>query len=192
MAASVTVAGELLAEGDLERAIELLEWAKGRAPRALAVREGLGIACYLAGDWAGTQRELQAYRRLSGRSDQNHLLADAARALGHGERVAPLVEELAEAVERGEAPLDRLVEAMIVQAGLLADRGELAAALRTLERVPLPEDSVGEIHARTWYAAGDVAERMGERTVAREYFDAVLTVDDEFMDASDRAADLES
>src|SRR5439155_466722 len=60
---------------------EALE-AKELAPRSGAVREVLGMALYRAGRFQEALRELQAYRRLTGRLDQNHLIADSHRALG--------------------------------------------------------------------------------------------------------------
>ena len=156
----------------------------------MPVREGLGIAHYLAGQFDDAQRELQAYRRMSGRPEQNHLLADAARALGRTEKVVELVDEMAAAHAAGRLPLDRLVEGIIVQAGIRADAGELAAALAILERAPLP-DALGEPHGRVWYAAGDIAERMGDRDAAREWFEAVLAVDEDLLDARERLEALE-
>jgi tetratricopeptide (TPR) repeat protein len=182
---AVAVAGQAVEEGELDRAIELLTWARSRAPRSTPIREGLGIAHYLAGQFDEAQRELQAYRRMSGRADQNHLLADSARALGRTEKVVELMDEMAEAFRAKQLSVDRLVEGIIVQAGIRADDGDLAGALATLERAPLP-DGLGEAHGRLWYAAGDVAQRMGDHATAREYFEAVQTVDEEFMDVQDR------
>ncbi len=185
VATAVAVAGEALDQGDLDRGIELLTWARSRAPRSVPIREGLGVAHYLAGQFEDAQRELQAYRRMSGRADQNHLLADSARALGHTEKVLELVDEMTEAHQRKHLDIDRLLEGIIVHAGVRADEGDLAGAIRVLERAPLP-DGVTEIHGRVWYAAGDFAERMGDASLAREYFEAVQTVDDEFLDVQDR------
>ncbi len=189
VANALAVAGEAMEEGDVSKAIEYLSWAASRAPRSVPIREGLGVAYYLAGQFEEAQRELQAYRRISGRADQNHLLADCARALDRPDRVLELIDEMAEAVEANKVPLERLVEGLIVQAGLQADSGDYNGALATLDRTPLP-DGLGPAHARTWYAAGDIAERMGDRGRAAEYFEAVMTVDDEFLDVAERLQDL--
>lgn len=190
VATAVAVAGEALEAGELDRAVELLTWARSRATRSVPIREGLGIALYLAEDFEGAQRELQAYRRMSGRADQNHLLADAARALGRSEKVVELIDEMRAAHAAGDLPLDRLVEGLIVQAGLRADAGDHAAALAILEQAPLPEQ-MGEPHARLWHAAAAVAEQMGDPELAREYYEAVLTVDDEQPDVLERLEALD-
>jgi hypothetical protein len=76
-------------------ALEALAWAKHQAPRVAPVREAYGVACYLDGDWAKALTELQAYRRMTGRNDQNHLIADSLRGLGRDpSKVAEPVEEL--------------------------------------------------------------------------------------------------
>src|SRR5688500_16526385 len=46
--------------------------AKGIAPRSSSVREMLALALYRAGKYREAIRELQAYRRMTGRADQNH------------------------------------------------------------------------------------------------------------------------
>lgn len=189
VATAVAVAGEALDEGEVGRAVELLAWARSRAPRSVPIREGLGVAHYLAGEFEDAQRELQAYRRMSGRADQNHLLADAARALGRTEKVVELIDEMAAGLADRSVPLERYVEGLIVQAGIRADAGDHAAALALLQQVPLP-DQLGDAHGRVWYAAGDIAEAMGDLEAAREYFEAVLTVDDQFLDARERAESL--
>lgn len=179
-------AGEALTEGDSERGVQLLRWAKDRAPRSAFVREGLGVALYLAGDLKAAQPELLAYRRISGRADQNHLLADCARAVGRLDLVASFVEEM----EAGGVPLDRVVEGKIVLAGARADKGDLDGAMATLEQVPADTDHVAPWHLRLWYAAGDVADRQGDRARARDYFEAVEAVDEDFHDVAERLAAL--
>lgn len=186
VANAVGSAAEAVDAGDLQRARELLDWAKGRATRSVSIREGLGVACYLMGDFEAAQRELQAYRRMSGRADQNHLLADAARALGRTERVVELVDEMIQAHAEGDVPLDRAVEAVIVHAGMLADAGRPADALVVLERAPLTEGGVSVPHGRAWYAAGNIAEEMGDLDAARGYFESAMLVEDDFLDAESR------
>ncbi|CAN5364308.1 hypothetical protein BH23ACT9_BH23ACT9_35820 [soil metagenome] len=189
VATAVGVAGLALEEGDLDRALEMLRWARSRAPRSTAIREGLGIAFYLAEQYEDAQRELQAYRRMSGRADQNHLLADSARAIGRVERVHELLDEMLEAHKAKQVPVDRLVEALIVQASIRAEGGDHLGALATLERAPLP-DELGEAHGRLWYTAGDIAEQMGDLDLAREYFEAILMIEDDFLDVDERLAAL--
>src|SRR6266542_1925982 len=67
--------------------------AKELAPRSGAVREILGIALYRAERFRDALRELQAYRRMTGRLDQNHLIADCYRALGAPEKALEPVQD---------------------------------------------------------------------------------------------------
>lgn len=180
------VAGEALAHGDVTRAIEVLSWAKRSAARSPFIREALGIAQYLAGDLAAAYRELLTYRRLSGRGDQNHLLADCARAAGRPDKVVEYVEEM---ISARVAP-DRVAEGLLVLAGDRADRGDLRGALDALGRGELAPDRVQPWHPRLWYLAGDLWERAGDLDRAREYFEAITSVTDGFLDAEDRLAAL--
>jgi tetratricopeptide (TPR) repeat protein len=181
-------AGEALANGDVPRATELLEWAKAVAPRSVMVREALGVAHYHAADFQAAHRELLAYRRLSGRQDQNHLLADCARAAGRHDKV---VEYVSAMQEDDSVHPERKVEGLIVQAGDRADRGDLRGALAVLGRAGLDPVDVQPWHPRLWYAAGDLAERMGDTAAARDYFEAVEAVAEDFLDVAERLAALE-
>ncbi len=176
-------AGDLLLDGDPEAAMPYLEWAKATAPRSAVVREALGIARYASGDLPGAASELTAYRRLSGEVDQNHLLADAARAAGQHDRV----EDYVAAMERApRVPRDRVVEALIVLAGSRADAGDLVGGLRVLERAGLEPERVEHWHPRLWYAAADLAQRLGDEALAGEYAEAIRAVDDDFEDVRER------
>jgi len=176
-------AGELLLDGDAEAAIPYLEWAKATAPRSSVIREALGIARYAAGDLPGAASELTAYRRLSGAQDQNHLLADAARAAGQHDRVEQYVEAM-EGAPR--VPRERVVEALIVLAGSRADLGDVAGGLRVLERADLTPERVEHWHPRVWYAAADLAQRMGDDALAAEYAAAIRAIDDDYEDVRER------
>lgn len=188
VARAIGAAGEVLEAGDAPRAVTLLEWAKSVASRSGAVREALGVARYHAGDYAGAHSELLAYRRMTGRRDQNHLLADCARALGRPERVG---EYVAEMDAPGVEPPAR-TEGLIVLAAARADGGDLLGAQAVLERGELRPADVRPHHLRLWYAAGDVAERLGDRERAREFFEAVDAVDEGFGDVPERLAALEA
>ena len=179
-------AGDALDEGDLDRASELLNWAKKAASRSAVIREALGVTRYLAGDFAEANRELLAYRRLSGRQDQNHLLADCARAMGRSEKVTEYVDEMA----RAGVSTDRVAEGFLVLAGDRADRGDLRGSLRALERADLDSSRIQPWHPRLWYVAGDLHERLGDLDRARDYFEAIAAVEDDFLDTKDRLAAL--
>jgi tetratricopeptide (TPR) repeat protein len=181
-------AGDALEEGDLPRARELLAWAKSVASRSAVLREALGVVLYHAGDYAAAHAELSAYRRLSGRVDQNHVLADCARAIGRPDRVAEYVAEMQEA----GAEQERVVEGLIVLASSRADDGDPTGALAVLERADLTPAPVQPWHPRLWYVAADLAERAGDSEQARDYLEAIVAVDAEFLDAAERLAALET
>lgn len=180
-------AGDALADGDSDRAVALLKWAKAVASRSAAVREGLGVALYTAGEFAAAHSELLAYRRLSDRHDQNHLIADCARAIGRTEKVAEHIDALLAAPE---VDASRKAEGLIVLAGTYADRGDLRGAYAVLERSGLDPAEVPQWQPRVWYAAADLAERMGEHDRARELFEAIMTFDEDFFDVRARLAAL--
>lgn len=176
-------AGAALEDDDAAAALPYLEWAKAVASRSWSVREALGIAYYRKADFAAATMELTAYRRLSGRADQNHLLADSVRAAGRHERVTQLVEEM---VAAREVDRSRVVEGLLVLAGDHVDRGDLHGALRVLGRVGLTPTRVEPWHPRVWYAAADIAEQQGDADRVRDLLGAVVAVDADFLDAAER------
>jgi pentatricopeptide repeat protein len=188
VATAFTAAGTALTDGDVERAIALLTDAKRRASRSAVVRESLGIALYLDGRFKDAARELAAYRRMSGRQDQNHLLADCARATGRPEKAEELVGEMIDA----GVPADRVAEGLLVVAGARADRGDPDAALAALHRVDLEPKVVEPYHLRLWHLAADLEEQRGDRAAAAGYLQAIATVDPEFLDVSERLAAVDA
>jgi len=184
VAAAFADAGAALADGDVPRAVALLADAKQRASRSAVVRESLGIALYLDGQFKEAARELAAYRRMSGRLDQNHLLADCARANGQPERAEDLVDEMISA----DVPADRVAEGLLVVAGARADRGDPDAALAALHRMDLEPRTVEPHHLRLWYLAADLEERRGDPDAAASYLQAIATVDPGFLDVAERLA----
>ncbi len=179
-------AGEALAAGDPAAALPYLRWARQAAPRSAVVREALGIAAYQLGAYAEALAELTAYRRIAGRQDQNHLLADSSRATGHPERVEDLVEAMT-----GDPDVPRInqIEGLLVLSGTRADADDLRGALAVLERgADLNPTRVESWHPRVWYAAADLHDRLGETEDARGYLEAVVAIDDDFLDAADRLA----
>lgn len=182
----MTIGSALLEERDGAAALPYLRWAKHLAPRAPSIREALGVASYLAEDYAGALTELQAYRRFTDRADQNHLVADALRALDRNTDDIPrLVEEMrAEGVDE-----DRVIEGTIVWASLLADRGDVGAGravLRQALRDHDPGDAPAEHHLRLWYVAGDLATRAGDTAEARRWFERIDRAAEGFFDVAER------
>lgn len=184
VARAVSGAAEL-ADSEPERATALLRWAKDTAPRSAAVREALGVDAYRRGDFETAARELAAYRRLSGRQDQNHLLADSLRATGRRDRVRELVDAMGPDVDE-----ERRVEAHIVHAGALADAGDVLRAREVLERVGGEPAVAAPHHLRLWYLAAELSVELGDVEHAAELLDAVVTIDPDFLDAADWLAEL--
>src|SRR5512134_1498618 len=107
---------ELLDRGDAGAAVSEATKAKQLSPRSGAVREVLGLALYGQSRWQEALTELKAYRRFSGRADQNHVIADCLRALGKPQEAVPLAEEEL----RAKVPNEAKAEAVVVAASALA------------------------------------------------------------------------
>jgi tetratricopeptide (TPR) repeat protein len=162
--------------------------AKTLAPRSGAVREVLGLALYRTGRFGDALGELQAYRRITGRVDHNHLIADCYRAAGAPGKALPLVQEAL----RARIPEDARAEAAIVGASALADMGRTEAALSMLRAFPARPDSGRASDLRIWYVTGDVLARAGRTAEAVEEFRRVLRHDPGAFDTAERLAALGS
>lgn len=172
--------------GDFDEAIKLGDQAKHMALRAVSIREFLGLAYYQQGRWQEAARELNTFRRISGTSEQNPVLADSYRAMGKPDKALEYVDEIA----RGTVPDAVYFEGAIVGAGALADMGRLDEAIRRLEVLDLQPKVAEAHHLRTWYMLGDLLARRGRFTQAREWFEAVAAADPELTDASERVEKL--
>jgi tetratricopeptide (TPR) repeat protein len=172
---------------DYDEAIRLGEQSKHMALRAVAPRELLGISFYRAGRWQEAVRELSTYRRLSGSTDQNPVLADCYRALHKPEKALGLCDE----IQTDRVPPAIAYEGEIVAAGALADLGRVDEAIGRVERLDLNPQTALEHHLRAWYVLGDLLERKGRFTQARTWFTAVAASDPELTDAQDRADRLQ-
>ena len=183
----------------LERAVALLERgdprgaaaeaakAKALAPRSGAVREVYGLALYGDGRWREALAEMQTYRRVTGRADQNHIIADCHRALGHPERAVPLAEE---ALAAQRVPLAARSECVVVAASALADLRRFDQALGLLRRIRTREDVGGPEVLRVWYVTADILERAGRTDDARREFRKILRHDAAAFDVAERLAAL--
>jgi tetratricopeptide (TPR) repeat protein len=181
-------------EGDLDRALTYLRWAKHLAPRLAVVREALGVVLYRADDLQAALSELQAYRRMSGSHDQNHLVADCMRASGRElERAVELGLEL---VDDAKADTERRIEAAIVVAAVLDDIGRRPRAQALMDRflagdagtVQPDEESIVRLR---WFA-GELALRDGDDRTALAHLDALLALDPDYPDARERRAGIAS
>jgi tetratricopeptide (TPR) repeat protein len=178
---------ERLERDDPHGAVPEAERAKALAPRSGAVREVLGMAYYGVGRWRDAVTELKAYKRISGSTDQNHLIADCYRALGRPEEAVPLADEV---LRDRRAPNDVKAEAVIVAASALADRERYAEGLALLARAKTREDVAEDYTLRLWYARGDILEKAGRRDEAAAEFRKIMRHDSAAFDAAERLASL--
>ncbi len=178
----------LLEEERVSAAVAAAEAAKDHAPRSGAVRELLGMALYQSERFREALRELQAYRRITGRFDQNHLIADCHRALGAPEKA---IEPAREALH---APIDdeARAEAAIVGASALADLARFDEAVGLIRAFRTDERTARPFNLRLWYTAGDILERAGRRREAGLEFARVVDHDPAAFDAAERLARLQA
>jgi tetratricopeptide (TPR) repeat protein len=171
---------------DYDEAIRLGEQSKHMALRALSARELLGLAYYRAGKWSEAARELSAFRRISGSTEQNAVLADCYRAMGKPQRAVELCDEI------DPTRVDEAVvyEGAIVAAGALSDQGKLDDAIARLEKLELQPKVAGEHHVRAWYLLAHLLETKGRFTQARNWFESVAAADPDVTDAPERARRL--
>jgi tetratricopeptide (TPR) repeat protein len=180
-------AAELYQREDFPGAAAEAAKAKALAPRSATVREVLGLALYELGRFREALTEMQAYRRMSGRADQNHIIADCLRAVDRPDRAVPLAEEALAA--RG-VPLRAKTEAVIVAASALADEGKFDQALGLLRRIRTKDDVAGFEVVRVWYVTGDILARAGRPQEAAREFRKILRHDAGAYDAAERLAQL--
>ncbi|HEX2235343.1 MAG TPA: tetratricopeptide repeat protein [Actinomycetota bacterium] len=174
------------AAGDFIGSARLADQAKHIALRAPAVRELFGLALYRSGRWKEAARELSAFRRLTGSTEQNPVLGDCYRALGNPARAVQLCDE----IDRARVDEATFYEGAIVAAGALADMGSHGEAIRRLESLDLDPPTAREHHLRAWYALADLLEGRGRFTQARSLFEAVAAADPDATDAPERARRL--
>jgi tetratricopeptide (TPR) repeat protein len=167
-------------------AIRMLSPLRDVYPQSAAVRELWGLCRYHQGRYRIAAEELEAFRELTGSTDQHPVLMDCYRAQKRYRRVEELWRELREASPSAEL----VAEGRIVAAGALADRGRLQDAIRVLRRAPLEPRKVRPHHLRQWYALADLEERSGDLPLARRLFQRIRTEDPDFFDVAERLSQL--
>ncbi len=164
-------------------AARILKKLAEQAPGLPSVRELYGLALYRQGRWRQAARELEAYRLLDGSVEEHPVLADCYRALRDWDAVEGLWDELRAASPSAEL----VVEGRIVTAGAHADRGDLSGAIALVEQGWKLPKRPREHHLRRAYALGDLYERAGEVTRARQLFEWISHHSPDFADAQYRA-----
>jgi tetratricopeptide (TPR) repeat protein len=170
-----------------KEADRMLKQLVDQAPAVPAVRELYGLTLYRLGRWKAATTQLEDFRHLTGSVEQHPVLADSYRALGRHAKADRLWDELRTADARGEL----VTEGRIVAAGSLADRGDIAAAIRLLEKGPVQVKRPKPHHLRLWYALADLYERAGDTPKARELFGRIVANEPDFGDAAERLAALD-
>jgi len=157
-----------------------------RAPSVPAVRELNGLTLYRLRRWKLAAAELEAFRSMTGSTEQHPVLADCYRALKRPAMVAELWDELRQASPSAEL----VTEGRIVAAGSLADQGKVKEAIDLLS-----DDKKGtwrlprqprEHHLRRAYALADLFERAGDVARARDLFERIQRADARFGDVGRR------
>lgn len=187
VARHLVAAGELL-ESDPKIAYQHTLAARGRAGRLAVVREAVGEAAYAAGEYSEALAELRSAKRMNGAHDYVAIMADCERALGRPDRALTLLKNTPR--DKFAPPL--LAEVLIVEAGARRDRGEIDAALRTLENGNLNSKSRAPWVARMRYAYAETLLAAKRPEDALEWFHRTEAVDvDEITDAGARALEVE-
>lgn len=188
---AVAAGGAMLDEGDGAAAAPLFAWAKVQASRIPDIREGLGVALYLDGNYREALNELRTYRRMAAAHDQDHVIADCLRGLGRDtSEVAAQVEQMLTA---DGVPPDRQVEGLLVWAGAVRDDGDVSGARAVLRRADRDLLRRCEDEARqrfTWLSA-DLAEADGDPDSAREGFRELARLPEDPFEAGPRLAALD-
>jgi tetratricopeptide (TPR) repeat protein len=187
VAARLVATGELV-DIDAKTALEHALVARRLAARIPAVREAVGIAAYLSGEWQLAIAELRTYHRLSGKQTHIAMIADCERAQGRPERAIDLYRNMDQSLlDRSEQ-----LELLIVAAGARMDLQQVEAALAML-RVPELDGADDALEAAPLrYAYADVLVAIGRRDEAYEWFAKAAAADTEGeTDAADRLLELD-
>lgn len=167
-------------------AARILKKLADEAPTVAAVRELYGLTLYRQGKWTQAARELEAFRLLSGSTEQHPVLADCYRAL----RQWPQVEELWGELRAASPNAELVTEGRIVVAGSLADRDRTVEAIELLQKGWSFPKRPQVHHLRRAYALADLYERTGEVPRARELFRRIAAVDPDVADVEVRLRGL--
>ncbi|MGH9021301.1 MAG: tetratricopeptide repeat protein, partial [Acidimicrobiales bacterium] len=173
-----------------EEALRLSRGVVDAVPGVAPVRELAGLAAYRAERWPIARTQLRAHFELTGDAQHLPLVMDCDRAAHRWRAVERTFATLSDA----RPSADVLTEARIVQAAAWADQRRFAEAVELLVHAGGQRNlrNPGYRHVRLWYALGDVYDRAGDATSARELFSRVVRSDPDAYDARDRLAELGS
>lgn len=155
-------------------------------PDAPAVQELHGMVLYRTGKWKDALAALQTSHDGSGSYSMHPAMMDCARALGRKDELDELWADLREASPGPET----MAEGRIVYAAALADGGDVAEALKLLEKAPTAKGKVRPHHLRLWYARADMLERSGDVARARRLFEQIAEHDPDMADVDARIENL--
>lgn len=164
---------EYFAAEKYKQAAGSLRKAKSASSRSATIRELLGLSSYNTGNWDEALRELRAFRRMSGETDQMPIELDCLRALG---RVDDVDKTYSLFLELGGGR-DTDNEARVVYASHLLDRGRIDEAWKVVNTrlVANPPESV----VRRWAVAARVAHAAGDETATAKFLAAIREDDGE-------------
>ncbi|MBB1515681.1 hypothetical protein H5398_06800 [Tessaracoccus sp. MC1679] len=185
--AHIWAAGQLVDE-DPELAFRHAEAARRRAGRLPIVREAAAETAYAAGEYAIALREFRAIRRMSGGDQLIPVIADCERALGRPRDALEVLTEL----DPKTKDMWLRMECLLVEAGIRADLGQRAEAMRLLQAAISRKVGPPFGQARLRYAYANLLEEEGDVEGAREWFSSAAALDQGAeLDTSDRIAQLD-
>ena len=165
---------EAFAAGKFPQAAGALRRAKSAAGRVATIRELLGLAAYQTGAWEEALRELRAFRRMSGETDQMPVEMDCLRALGRSkdvDKTFALLQDLG-------AGRDTDNEARVVYASHLLDEGRIEDAWRVIKPGRLIDSPPASL-VRRWAVAARVAAAADDRDAVATFLSAIRDHDPE-------------
>jgi tetratricopeptide (TPR) repeat protein len=182
----LTTAADALDRGRYDDARRMVQPVLRDLPDMAFGHEIAGLALYRLGMWRKAAAELELARQLSGSVQHHPVLADCYRAMRRYHEVDVLWRELREASPDPAV----MAEGRIVAAGALADQGDLAGALKVMQKAFDTSKKPKEYHLRQWYVVADLYDRSGDVIKARRYFSMVADADREFADVVERLRTL--
>ena len=182
----LTAAADALDRGRFDDARRMVMPVLRDLPDLAFAHEIAGLALYSTGQWRKAAAELELARQLDASLSHHAVLADCYRGMKRFAEVEVLWRELRE----GSPEPELMAEGRIVAAGALADQGDLAGALKVMDRATAVPKKRRDYHLRQWYVIGDLHDRSGDVIKARQFFSLIATTDPEFADVRDRLAAL--